>query len=332
MPEIVFVEVDPVLGRSEPDPEIQPLIVNSGGRNLGLDYLPGRHNYHPVATPRRAGLASLVVWLDAYVTNVDRTVRNPNLLLWHKRIWLIDHGAALYFHYSWETRRSRERARDPFPQIARHVLLPYATALPEADALATARLTPDVIRAVVALIPDDWLDEPTFPTPDAHRDAYAATWPIPHDRLTRPRAVPGDGHRERSADARAQTFDYAIVRVVPRVEREEFVNAGVIVFCRPLEFLGALVELDRDRLAAPSTRTPTPTGGAPPGAPSPGSAPAAPPPAPSGASPSPSASTGSPSPAAPSIQTSPVHSGLGADPRGVLDHLLKAMVRPPRAR
>ena len=183
VPEIVYVQIDPVLGRSEPDPEIQPLIVNSGGRNLGLDYLPGAINYHPVLAPPDPALASLVVWLDAYVTNVDRTVRNPNLLLWHKRIWLIDHGAALYFHYSWE--RYRERARDPYRQIARHVLLPYATALPEADAIATARLTPDLVRAVVDLIPDDWLDEPAFPTPAAHRDAYVAYL---SDRLAAPRA------------------------------------------------------------------------------------------------------------------------------------------------
>ena len=183
VPEIVYIQLDPVLGRSEPDPEIQPLIVNSGGRNLGLDYLPGAINYHPVLAPPEPELASLVVWLDAFVTNVDRTVRNPNLMLWHKRIWLIDHGAALYFHYSWE--HYRQRAHDPYPQVARHVLLPYATALPAADALATARLTPEAIRAVVGLVPDDWLDEPAFPTPEAHRDAYVRYLT---DRLTAPRA------------------------------------------------------------------------------------------------------------------------------------------------
>jgi hypothetical protein len=183
VPEIVFVDLDPLLGRAEPDPEIQPLIERSGGRNLGLDFLPGAVAYHPAAVPPEPDFASLVVWLDAFLTNVDRTVRNPNLLLWHRRIWLIDHGAALYFHFSWET--ARARARDPFPQVVRHALLPYATALPEADASATARLTPETLRAVVDLVPDDWLDEPSFPTPDAHRRAYAE---VLTERLAAPRA------------------------------------------------------------------------------------------------------------------------------------------------
>jgi hypothetical protein len=174
VPEIVFVDLDPVLGRSEPDPEIQPLIVNSAGRNVGLDYLPGAIAYHPLATPPDPHFASLVVWLDGYVTNVDRTVRNPNLLLWHRRIWLIDHGAAFYFQYSWDgsPEQARKRARDPFPQIARHCLLPYATALPEADATAADRLTPDLLRAIVEQIPDDWLGQPGFPPPAEHRAAF----------------------------------------------------------------------------------------------------------------------------------------------------------------
>jgi hypothetical protein len=169
VPELVYVDLDPVLARSEPDPEIQELIVKSGGLNVGLDYLPGAIGFHPLTSPPDAAIASAVVWLDAYVTNVDRTVRNPNLLLWHKRIWLIDHGAALYFHYSWDG--SPGRARDPFPQISRHVLLPYASDVAGADA-AAARLRPDVLRAIVDLVPDGWLDEPHFASPAAHRDAY----------------------------------------------------------------------------------------------------------------------------------------------------------------
>jgi hypothetical protein len=170
VPELVYVELDPVLARSEPDPEIQELIVKSAGLNVGLDYLPGAIGYHPLTSPPDADIASAVVWLDAYVTNVDRTVRNPNLLLWHQRIWLIDHGAALYFHYSWDG--SPDRARDPFPQISRHVLLPYASDVGAADADAVARLRPDVLRAIVDLVPDGWLDEPRFATPAEHRDAY----------------------------------------------------------------------------------------------------------------------------------------------------------------
>ncbi|MGH2368053.1 MAG: HipA family kinase, partial [Chloroflexota bacterium] len=172
VPEIVFVDFDAALGRSEPDPEIQPLLKASAGLNLGLDYLPGAIGYHPVAVPPDPALASAIVWLDAYVTNVDRTVRNPNLLLWHQRLWLIDHGAALYFHYAWDG--DLDRSRDPFPRIERHVLLPYTSEIDQADAAAGARLTPPLIRELVALIPDDWLDEPAFATPAEHRAAYAA--------------------------------------------------------------------------------------------------------------------------------------------------------------
>lgn len=170
VPELVFVELDPLLGRAEPDVEIQALIEASAGLNVGLDYLPGAIGYQPVAAPPEALLAATVVWLDAYVTNVDRTVRNPNLLLWHRRIWLIDHGAALYFHYSGDD--YLPRSHDPFPQISRHVLLPYAAAVPEADALAVDRLTPEVITAIVGLVPESWLDDPGFASPAEHRAAY----------------------------------------------------------------------------------------------------------------------------------------------------------------
>ena len=119
VPEIVFVQLDPELARTEPDPEIQDLIRASAGLNLALDYLPGSVMFDPVAERLDADLASKVVWLDAYVTNVDRTARNTNMLMWHRRLWLIDHGAALYFHHTWIN--YIERSRDAFPLIKDHV-------------------------------------------------------------------------------------------------------------------------------------------------------------------------------------------------------------------
>lgn len=139
---------------------------------MGLDYLPGALGYTPALPPPPPELAAAVVWFDAFVTNVDRTARNPNILLWHKRLWLIDHGAALYFHHAWGDYRTR--SRDPFPKIEQHTLLPYAGAWEDIDAALAARLTPDVINALVAFIPEDWLDEPAFASPDEHRAAYAA--------------------------------------------------------------------------------------------------------------------------------------------------------------
>ena len=132
VPEIVFVELDPELARTEPDPEIQALIRASAGLNLALDYLPGAVTFDPVAEQPDADLASAVVWFDAYVTNVDRTPRNTNMLIWHRRLWLIDHGATLYFHHTWTN--YRERSRTLFPMIKDHVLLQFASALQEVDA------------------------------------------------------------------------------------------------------------------------------------------------------------------------------------------------------
>ncbi len=174
VPELVFVELDEVLGRSEPDYEIQQLIKTSAGLNLALDYLPGSITYDPLAAPPVAPeLASAIVWLDAYLTNVDRTIRNTNLLLWHRRLWLIDHGAALYIHHSWDG--YLERALSPFPQIKDHVLLSFAASLAEANELLSTRITPGLLEEIVALIPDDWLlPNEHFSGPDAHRAAYLA--------------------------------------------------------------------------------------------------------------------------------------------------------------
>jgi hypothetical protein len=171
VPEIVFVELDPELARTEPDPEIQALIRASAGLNLALDYLPGAVTFDPVADKPDAELASAVVWFDAYVTNVDRTPRNTNMLLWHRRLWLIDHGAALYFHHTWTN--YRERSRAAFPLIKDHVLLQLASSLREVDAQMTRRVTDDIIDSIVTLIPEAWLagDSPLSES-NQQRDAY----------------------------------------------------------------------------------------------------------------------------------------------------------------
>ena len=171
VPEIVFVDLDPVLANAEPDPEIQALLRASGGLNLALDFLPGSLPFSPAVTPfPDPALAADVVWFDAYIANVDRSPRNTNLLLWHKRLWLIDHGAALYFHHTAGDYAPRAASR--FPLIQQHVLLPFAAPLAETDARLASRLTPEAITEIIALIPDAWLDDPTYPDPGAHRAAY----------------------------------------------------------------------------------------------------------------------------------------------------------------
>ena len=171
VPELVFVALDPELAKTEPDPEIQDLIRASGGINLGLDYLPGSVMFDPVADKPDGELASRIVWFDAYVTNVDRTARNANMLMWHRKLWLIDHGAALYFQHTW-TDMDR-RSKDPFALIKDHILLPFASALETADEAMTARLTEDVIKQTIDLVPEDWLEDDTrFTTIAAHRQAY----------------------------------------------------------------------------------------------------------------------------------------------------------------
>ena len=173
IPEIVFMELDPILGRSEPDYEIQALIKASEGLNLGLDYLPGAIAFTPLdATRVEPLLASSIVWFDAYVSNVDRTPRNTNMLFWHQRLMLIDHGASLYFQHIDGDYLSRSRS--PFQPIKDHVLLKRASDLEEADSLSKKRLTPQLIRDTINAIPDSWLDDPFFADHDAHRAAYQA--------------------------------------------------------------------------------------------------------------------------------------------------------------
>jgi hypothetical protein len=156
IPELVLVDIDPELGRAEPDPEVGDLITSSPGLNVGLDFLPGALDYAPGA-PLDPGFAADVVWFDALMTNVDRTPRNPNLLVWHGRTWLIDHGAALYRHHS--DKPFVERAREPFPLISDHVLLPFAAPIAEADARLAPTLTEARIGQALAEVPDDWFGE-----------------------------------------------------------------------------------------------------------------------------------------------------------------------------
>ena len=171
VPELVFVMLDPEIAKTEPDPEIQDLIRASGGLNLGLDYLPGSVMFDPVAEKPEADLASRIVWFDAYVTNIDRTARNANLLMWHRKLWLIDHGAALYFHHSWTN--MDQRAKDPFALVKQHVLLPFASSLETVDSVMTPAITEDAVGGIVELVPDDWMiDSAPFRTTSENRQAY----------------------------------------------------------------------------------------------------------------------------------------------------------------
>ncbi len=159
VPEIVFVDVDPRLGRAEPDLEVHELLDRSAGLNLGLDFLPGSLAYTPAAGPvPEPAAAADIVWFDAFITNVDRTVKNTNLLVWHRRIWLIDHGASLYVQHTW--RDAAAHARRPFTQIRDHVLLPAAGSIAEADARLAPRVTEALLADLAALVPAEWLVEP----------------------------------------------------------------------------------------------------------------------------------------------------------------------------
>lgn len=155
VPEIVFANVDEAFGRTEADEEIQDLLKFSVGMNLALHYLSGAISFDPTVTKVDALLASQVVWFDCLVTNVDRTPRNTNMLTWYKELWLIDHGASLYFHHAWDN--WEEQARKPFKQIKDHVLLPFASELDTVDQAFRAILTPERIHAIVSLVPDEWL-------------------------------------------------------------------------------------------------------------------------------------------------------------------------------
>ena len=171
VPEIVFANIDEAFGRTEPDEEIQDLLKASTGLNLALHYLSGSISFDPAVTTVDATLASQIVWLDCLLTNMDRTVRNTNMLWWHKELWLIDHGACLYFHHN--PQNWQEQALRPFTLIKDHVLLKQATQLEAVDIAFKSILTNDRIRAIVGLIPDEWLaGDTSFPSTDEHRQMY----------------------------------------------------------------------------------------------------------------------------------------------------------------
>ena len=170
IPEIVFLNLDEAFGRTEGDEEIQDLLQGSRGLNLGLHYLSGAVTYDPAAIKIDPDLASRIVWLDSFLTNIDRTGQNTNMLIWNKELWLIDQGACLYFHYTWTN--WQQQALNPFSMIKEHVLLPQASLLAEVDAEYSSKLTPEKIREVVELIPDNWLNWDDMQTPQEMREVY----------------------------------------------------------------------------------------------------------------------------------------------------------------
>jgi hypothetical protein len=171
VPELVFANLDEAFGRTEPDEEIQDLLKRSVGLNLALHYLSGATTYDPTVNTIAPVLASQIVWLDCLLTNVDRTPRNTNMLMWRNELWLIDAGAALYFHHSWHN--WQEQALRPFVQVKDHVLLPQASELDSTDAAFRLLLTPERIRTIVNIIPDEWLViDHSNETPEERRQVY----------------------------------------------------------------------------------------------------------------------------------------------------------------
>jgi len=172
IPELVFANLDEAFGRTEPDEEIQHLLKASVGLNLGLHFLSGAVTFDPVVTKVDGALASKIVWLDCLLMNVDRTCRNTNMLMWNKELWLIDHGASLYFHHSRDP--YVEKATSPFTHVKSHVLLPQASQLDDANNECSAVLQTDVINKIVASIPYDWLaQDDAFASAEENRQAYA---------------------------------------------------------------------------------------------------------------------------------------------------------------
>ncbi|WP_245601572.1 HipA family kinase [Hamadaea tsunoensis] len=169
MPTLAVAAFAAELGRGEPDPEVQALLLASAGDNLGMDFLPGSFGFDPRAHRVDKELAARVLWLDAFVENVDRTWRNPNLLMWHNALWLIDHGASLYFHHNWP--RADKAVLRPF-KAEDHALSDYAAGLPAAAAELTPRITPALLDEVISLVPDGWLGDPAFATVEENRAAY----------------------------------------------------------------------------------------------------------------------------------------------------------------
>jgi hypothetical protein len=199
VPDLVAIDIDPALGDAEPDEEIHDLVGSSGGLNLGMDFLPGALAFNPAASTAGEvidpAFAADVVWLDALVTNPDRSVQNPNLLVWHGRPWLIDHGAALYVHHTW--RDPDEHARRPFERIRDHVLLPYAGSIEAADDRHAGVIDDALLAGLVDALPDAWLpDDRMIGDASSQRGAYVRYLPR---RLETPRAFVEEAERARTA-------------------------------------------------------------------------------------------------------------------------------------
>lgn len=172
VPELVFLELDEDFGRTEPDEEIQDLLKASRGLNLGMHFLSGAVTVDPYVNEIDGKLASAIVWLDAFLTNVDRTVQNTNMLVWNSEVWLIDHGASLYFHHAGYD--AEKAAMSPFPYIKSHALLHKADSIEEIDKIMRQKITPRTLKKIVSLIPDDWLigDGEDKMAADERRKAY----------------------------------------------------------------------------------------------------------------------------------------------------------------
>jgi hypothetical protein len=215
VPDIVLLDFDERLAAAEPDGEIRELLQKSAGLNVGLDFLPGAMGFDPAAgfRPDRE-LSADIVWFDAFVTNVDRDARNTNLLVWHKRLWLIDHGSALYIHHTW--RDPAAHSRRPFVEIKRNVLLPFADSILDADERLASQITPELLRGILDQVPDEWLaataasatttpapapgtrehGAPDLSTPAAQRRAYLEYL---ERRLHQPRVFAEEAERARVA-------------------------------------------------------------------------------------------------------------------------------------
>jgi dihydrofolate reductase len=171
VPRLAFMQLNPALGRNEPDYEIRTLLESSAGLNFAMDFLPGSITFDPMANVIDAGLASEIVWFDAFIMNVDRTARNTNMLIWHKKLYLIDHGASLFFHHQWES--AVNKYESPFVAIKDHVLLRFASEAMNAGQKFKQILDQDLLRSIIALIPDEWLEgDPFFKNVIDHREAY----------------------------------------------------------------------------------------------------------------------------------------------------------------
>ena len=241
VPRLALVTLDPQIAKYEADEEVQDLLNASIGLNLGVDFLPGSFGYDG-SVPPPEDVAARIVWLDALTANVDRTWNNPNLLLWHRRTWAIDHGAALYFHHGWPS-----RAPDPVRfagqrfDVSTHVLREVAATPPRSHDELAATLTPAVLASVVELVPGRVAGDDAVAS---GRDGGPVR--IPRD-APRP---PGQPRRLAPGGGVVIGYQYVTLRCVPRVERGEFVNVGVVLYAQSVDFLESAHHVDEDRLRA----------------------------------------------------------------------------------